>query len=69
VKASIGDFLLAITARLEIMIEKTAAANGAATANPILLGLNFLVNALLMPHPSSQNLVALALFLQDPIQR
>ena len=64
-----GDFLLAITARLEIMIEKTAAAKGAATANPILLGLNFLVSELLMPHPSSQNLVAQVLSLQDQVQR
>ena len=58
-KASIGDFLLAITARLEIKIEKTAAANGAATASAILLGENFLVIELLMRHQSSLNLAAL----------
>jgi hypothetical protein len=57
-KASTGDFLLAITARLEIRIEKTAAAKGAATASPTFDGDNFLVSALLMLHLSSQNQVA-----------
>jgi hypothetical protein len=51
--------LLAITAMLEIMIEKIAAASGAAIAKPTLLGDNFLVSKLLMLHLSSQNLVAL----------
>ena len=39
--ASIGDFFVAIIARLEIRIENIAAANGAAIANPSLLGVNF----------------------------
>jgi hypothetical protein len=52
-KASTGDFLLAITAKLEIMIEKNAAASGAAIAKPTLLGDSFLVRALLMLHLSS----------------
>ena len=68
-KASTGDFLLAITARLEIKIEKTAAASGAAIAKPILLGVNFLESALLMLHLSSLSPVALGLSLQDLIQR
>jgi hypothetical protein len=57
--ASIGEFLLAITAILDIAIEKTAATNGAATAKPILLRENFLEIRFLMPHLSSQNLIAL----------
>ena len=40
-------------------IENTAAASGAATARPILLGVNFRVKELLMLHLSSQNLIAL----------
>jgi hypothetical protein len=51
--------LLAITARLETKIEKTAAASGAAIANPTLLGVNFREKELLMPHLSSQNLIVL----------
>ena len=66
--ASIGDFLLAITARLEIKIENIAAANGAAIAKPTLLGVNFLEKALLMLHRSSLNPVALGLSLPDLIQ-
>jgi hypothetical protein len=51
--ASTGDFLLAMTARLEIKIEKIAAANGAAIAKPTLLGDSFLVSTLLILHLSS----------------
>jgi hypothetical protein len=36
-KASIGDFFVAITAMLETIIEKKAANNGAATAKPIFV--------------------------------
>ena len=66
-KASTGDFLLTITAMLETTIEKTAAANGAAIAKPTLLGDNFLVSTLLMPHLSSQNLAALESSLLDQV--
>ena len=68
-KASTGDFLLAMTARLEIKIEKIAAASGAAIAKPTLLGVNFLESALLMLHLSSLSPIALGSSLQDLIQR
>jgi hypothetical protein len=55
--ASIGECLLAITAMLDITIEKTAATKGAAIAKPILLRENLLEIRLLMPHLSSQNLI------------
>ena len=48
-----------MTAMLEITIEKTAAANGAAIAKPTLLGESFLVSKLLMRHLSSLSQVAL----------
>ena len=67
--ASIGDFLLAITARLETIIEKTAAANGAAIAKPTLLGDNFPVINLLMLHPSLLNQAVLEWCLLDQVRR
>jgi hypothetical protein len=42
-KASTGDFLVAIKARLEIMIETIAAETGAANAKPTFFGVNFII--------------------------
>jgi hypothetical protein len=57
-KASIGDFFVAMTAILEIIIEKIAAKTGAATANPIF---EIEKRCAFMPHPSLQNLIVLEL--------
>jgi hypothetical protein len=51
------------------MIEKNAAASGAAIAKPTLLGDSFLVRALLMLHPSSLNQAVLGLSLQDQVRQ
>ena len=52
-----GDFLLAITAKLEIMIEKTAAEIGAANASAILESEFFLMAVLMRKHQSLPNQV------------
>jgi hypothetical protein len=57
--ASTGDFLLAITARLEMRMEKIAAASGAAIAKATLLGVNLLESVLLMLHLSLLSRAAL----------